>query len=138
MAIIICNECGKEISDSAKTCPHCGCETDFGKKEKKVKENSIIVLLAFGAICIGLILFLPAFVTIVTNMNDWYFWNWYTAQSNEAIRNLSLGAGFLAGGGAYIGVLIKKENINLKKMQTILVNFFLKRNRLKRNKRSRI
>lgn len=25
MAMIICTECGKEISDKAKACPHCGC-----------------------------------------------------------------------------------------------------------------
>lgn len=28
MALIKCNECGKEISDKAKMCPHCGCEND--------------------------------------------------------------------------------------------------------------
>lgn len=25
MALIACSECGKEISDQASTCPHCGC-----------------------------------------------------------------------------------------------------------------
>ena len=24
MALIICKECGKEVSDTAKSCPHCG------------------------------------------------------------------------------------------------------------------
>ncbi|MFA6904369.1 MAG: zinc ribbon domain-containing protein [Gallionellaceae bacterium] len=27
MALINCNECGKEISDKATTCPHCGAPT---------------------------------------------------------------------------------------------------------------
>lgn len=30
MALVKCDECGKEISDSAKKCPHCG----IGTKEK--------------------------------------------------------------------------------------------------------
>lgn len=25
MSLIICKECGKEISDQAESCPHCGC-----------------------------------------------------------------------------------------------------------------
>lgn len=29
MALIKCKECGKEISDKASTCPHCGIENDF-------------------------------------------------------------------------------------------------------------
>ena len=32
MALVICPECNKEISDSVKKCPHCGYKL---KKEKK-------------------------------------------------------------------------------------------------------
>ena len=39
MALIKCKECGKEISDQAKTCPHCGYENIKGV-EKKVKSKS--------------------------------------------------------------------------------------------------
>ena len=35
MALIKCNECGNEISDKAKKCPHCG------------KKNNIIIFLYF-------------------------------------------------------------------------------------------
>ena len=32
MALIKCEECGKEISDKAKSCPNCGCPiSDIGK-----------------------------------------------------------------------------------------------------------
>ena len=34
MAIIKCNECGEEISDSAPSCPHCGC---VYKKNQEIK-----------------------------------------------------------------------------------------------------
>lgn len=37
MALIKCEECKKEISDSAKQCPHCGY-----KKRKNIKLNKVI------------------------------------------------------------------------------------------------
>lgn len=33
MALIKCPECGKEISDTATTCPHCGTKTNYQKKK---------------------------------------------------------------------------------------------------------
>ena len=39
MALVICPECNKEISDSVKKCPHCGYKL---KKEKKEKAPKIL------------------------------------------------------------------------------------------------
>lgn len=45
MALIKCSECGKEVSSSAKTCPHCGMKLSFkkcpecGKKLKGDETN---------------------------------------------------------------------------------------------------
>ena len=39
MALIKCNECGKEISDKAKTCPNCGCPIEEIKIKEKVKSK---------------------------------------------------------------------------------------------------
>ena len=36
MALIKCNECGKEVSDKASTCPNCGCPIFEKKEESKV------------------------------------------------------------------------------------------------------
>lgn len=38
MALIICPECGKRVSDAAPACIHCGCPTD--KMEEKWRENA--------------------------------------------------------------------------------------------------
>ena len=38
MALINCSECGKEISDRATACPHCGCPLTT---EKEIKKSSI-------------------------------------------------------------------------------------------------
>ena len=48
MALIKCIECGKEFSDKASACIHCGCPIEYQnekkstKQEKKEKENVII------------------------------------------------------------------------------------------------
>lgn len=36
MALVKCVECGKEVSDKAKSCPNCGCPINE-KKEKTIK-----------------------------------------------------------------------------------------------------
>ena len=43
--LIDCSECGKEISDKATSCPHCGCPVGFTLKkieEERLKEESEI------------------------------------------------------------------------------------------------
>jgi hypothetical protein len=49
MALKKCKECGKEVSTSAKTCPHCGVkDPGVGAKEKLI--GFIILLLIIGGI----------------------------------------------------------------------------------------
>lgn len=36
MALINCEECGKEVSDKANFCPNCGCPVKDNKEESKV------------------------------------------------------------------------------------------------------
>jgi len=38
MALIICEECGKEFSDKASACPNCGCPID-SMQEQEIKEE---------------------------------------------------------------------------------------------------
>lgn len=45
MALIICIECSKIISDNAATCPHCGAPTKYGqkqaKKARRIKKGNV-------------------------------------------------------------------------------------------------
>ena len=52
MALIKCRECGKEISDKAKSCPNCGSPTFFAEEENKdnLKSIAFIVLIIGGVI----------------------------------------------------------------------------------------
>lgn len=62
MALIKCTECGKEISDSAKMCPHCGNETEHAKTIANAKlvatRHLVQTITAFIIEIIGVILFL--------------------------------------------------------------------------------
>lgn len=40
MAMIKCNECHKEISDQAKSCPYCGCPSEHQKEIDKTQEQN--------------------------------------------------------------------------------------------------
>lgn len=44
MALIKCNECGKEISDKANTCPNCGCPIEKGKKKVRIIKSGGLAL----------------------------------------------------------------------------------------------
>lgn len=51
MALINCPECNKEISDTARSCPHCGYKMKMMNPEKIAKYKRITSIL----ICIGII-----------------------------------------------------------------------------------
>lgn len=53
MALINCPECGKEISDEAKTCPNCGKPLRKPKEKKKINKKAVIIISAI--IVIGII-----------------------------------------------------------------------------------
>ena len=44
MALINCPECNKEISDTAKNCPNCGCKINQGKYIFRILNNTIIFI----------------------------------------------------------------------------------------------
>ena len=62
MALIKCTECGKAISDTAKSCPHCGSETEHAKTITEAKltatKHLIRTITALVIEIIGAILFL--------------------------------------------------------------------------------
>ena len=61
MALIKCNECGKEISDKAKSCIHCGYRTPPPKLSKLDKIFIPIIAIAIFGGLMGLV-FSPSLV----------------------------------------------------------------------------
>lgn len=47
MALIKCPECGKEVSDKAKTCPNCGCPIDRFLDKRDFQTYTLIAYLLF-------------------------------------------------------------------------------------------
>lgn len=41
MALIICSDCGKEISDKATTCPNCGCPISTSQTNAQPKQDNV-------------------------------------------------------------------------------------------------
>lgn len=39
MSLILCEECGREISDKAKSCPHCGAPIEIAEKQGEIEKN---------------------------------------------------------------------------------------------------
>ncbi len=56
MALINCKECGKQISDTAKICIHCGAKTETAQKLRLNRKDAIIAtLVAIAMIAIVII-----------------------------------------------------------------------------------
>lgn len=54
MALIKCSECGKEVSDKAKKCPHCGANNKIQSRKKDNKNIlPIIICLLLACLLIG-------------------------------------------------------------------------------------
>jgi len=49
MALVPCRECGKEVSDEAKTCPYCGIRTPSkARRKRKFIITAVIILVIVG------------------------------------------------------------------------------------------
>lgn len=101
MALIKCLECGKEISDSAETCPHCGCKTSHGQTVNNEK-TSMLIRYAFsvGALIIGIIILCSglSFINEYTS-GYWgeYLWEegYWTEDSDAVMAVVKVGIGIV-------------------------------------------
>ena len=62
MAIILCHECRKDLSDAALVCPTCGAKTRFASRQDQTKaDRNFVIFLVIGlgiALFIGRILYI--------------------------------------------------------------------------------
>lgn len=122
MSLIPCKECGKDVSDLAESCPHCGCPVSHTLKdrkekkiiasyadEKKSQENSrkkeglkgntyCVAGFILGLISIffgGLLVLLPVFAVIFSAMGLKTFDETKEKNKWQGIVGLGLGIGFV-------------------------------------------
>lgn len=55
MSLIICRECGKEISDQAERCPNCGCPVASNVQQINVSVEKKNGFWSYGRLSIGII-----------------------------------------------------------------------------------
>jgi len=48
MGMVFCRGCGKEIHESARSCPHCGAQQKVNSKGESDREVSGVLLFLFG------------------------------------------------------------------------------------------
>jgi uncharacterized membrane protein YvbJ len=65
MAMMKCIECGKEISDQARTCPNCGHPSDREVKMQRVQDTNQQSS-RVGRVIVGIIMMILAFVIITS------------------------------------------------------------------------
>jgi len=110
MALITCRECGKEISDSAKQCPHCGCSTKFGKEVVQAKGLLIAMVVACIASLIGAMLFFFNLGPLFEGLDDYNDLGRWLSRDDEAwgvLMRVCIGLGMLIGS---VAVFIKIKN----------------------------
>lgn len=110
MAMIRCSECGREISDQAKSCPGCGAVTYAGRRDEEQKNQDMaqaitaVILLAF--LIAGAVLLFIGTRDFVSDMgNGWYNYKAPLTKHEQDVLYKLIGGAVLV--GAYIGGTIK-------------------------------
>ena len=67
MALIRCRECSREISDTAKACPHCG-YVNKAKNNKAAMEQTVK---EFAAVAVSAVL-----IVVIGAANGWVVVSW--------------------------------------------------------------
>ncbi len=71
MALIKCKECGKEISDSVNSCPHCGYVYKEAKQMTTKKVITIILILVLTCLILSMVLSY-LFSVVIPNIQENY------------------------------------------------------------------
>ncbi len=115
MALVKCEECGKEISSSAEVCPNCGCPTSLGKererqkREEEEKKKGQIPTIVLSVI--SLVLWIMAIYSY-SQLDDYDFYavKYYNEITDDYAKVIFLVVFALAIDiGCFIGKMIRKR-----------------------------
>lgn len=88
MALIKCKECGKEISGTAESCPHCGYRTAHGRSITEAKVLLVQWIIFAILIVVGFVLVFGNFKPLVELYDEWDN-SWYQASGTGFLKFLS-------------------------------------------------
>lgn len=109
MAMIKCRECGREISDSAAVCPHCGRKTRSGIRAEGEKANSTMFFIALAVLVLGGIMLMSGLSTMLDDLGGWYY-NYkppFSSHESSVINRIAIGSGLLGGGFFWLKTGVK-------------------------------
>ena len=90
MALIKCSECGREISDTAKICPHCGYKTAYAQKNEQAKTimhmSLIVNLICISLYIIGAILFFSGISKLDDYGYSFFSDNWANSYRDSVVE----------------------------------------------------
>ena len=79
MALIKCTECGKEISTTATSCPHCGYKTDHGKSITQNQYHLVLWIICVALMVVGVVILLNNLEQYLELTSEWNkIKHWYT------------------------------------------------------------
>lgn len=102
MALITCKECGREISSTAVSCPHCGARTLQGMRADQAKTDLFTKVALIAADLLGAYLILTSFFVLTDIPSD--YWK-YSDDAQSAITKIWIGIGIVVGAAIMQGVL---------------------------------
>lgn len=120
MALIKCSECGKDISEKAKKCPHCGV------KPKKKPKNKLTHILKITIAIILLIAIIVTIIVVIIKQNQKFklYNNTVELGQEDTIKELTNEDNIYIKNG--YSVTLKNNNIDINNLGTYEATFELK------------
>lgn len=120
MALIKCSECGKDISEKAKKCPHCGV------KPKKKTKNKLTHILKIIIAIILLIAIIVTIIVVIIKQNQKFklYNNTVELGQEDTIKELTNEDNIYIKNG--YSVTLKNNNIDINNLGTYEATFELK------------
>jgi len=113
MALIKCNECGKDISSTAEKCPHCGYKTEHGQSVSMAKGTLIWFAFSVVEFVIGLVLTLKNHEIFYDRIEIIDYYDDFFEETQEAIQQYGIGVVLLIFGIiGFIGFAIDAHKLS--------------------------
>lgn len=121
MALIKCNECGRELSSTAENCPHCGYKTDHGRSVSEAKGYLVWWALAVVMIVAGLVMFLGNMADYAELSEYLDYYKYFSDEEQAVVHNFWIGVVLLIAGIGDICIIWYR----MKQMKESGVNGYL-------------
>lgn len=97
MALIKCKECGKEISSTAGSCPHCGYRTEQGRIVSEAKAYLLWSIINFILLFVGFSMFMGNYREFIDRLEYLEDYRYFSDEGQRAVRHFIIGTVILVG-----------------------------------------